>query len=93
ISSYETPSPSPSLTLPVRKRYRGTSELILDTNSRGDELGDEDTKEDEDNESSDANDERERSEDEGPGLEGREEKAVPEGQQQAVPAMDTTVGE
>ncbi|GKG43078.1 hypothetical protein Tco_0479762, partial [Tanacetum coccineum] len=23
-SSYETPSPSPSLTLPVRKRYRGT---------------------------------------------------------------------
>ncbi|GKD30873.1 hypothetical protein Tco_1241651 [Tanacetum coccineum] len=28
-SSYETPSPSS--TLPVRKRYRGTSELILDT--------------------------------------------------------------
>ncbi|GJR57659.1 hypothetical protein Tco_1499821 [Tanacetum coccineum] len=40
-SSYETPSPSPSLTLPVHKRYRGTSELILDTDSEGDELGDE----------------------------------------------------
>ncbi|GJW31726.1 hypothetical protein Tco_0051758 [Tanacetum coccineum] len=26
-SSYETPSPSSSLTLPIRKRYRGTSEL------------------------------------------------------------------
>ncbi|GKF09637.1 hypothetical protein Tco_0043861, partial [Tanacetum coccineum] len=32
-SSYETPLPSP--TLLVRKRYRGTSELILDTNSEG----------------------------------------------------------
>ncbi|GKD85419.1 hypothetical protein Tco_1356573, partial [Tanacetum coccineum] len=34
-SSYETPSPSASLasspTLPIRKRYRGTSEPILDT--------------------------------------------------------------
>ncbi|GKE86695.1 hypothetical protein Tco_1560437, partial [Tanacetum coccineum] len=30
-SSYETPSPSPSLTLPVQKRYQGTSELIEDT--------------------------------------------------------------
>ncbi|GKD21887.1 hypothetical protein Tco_1223590, partial [Tanacetum coccineum] len=30
-SSYETPSPSPSPTLPVWKRYRGTSELIEDT--------------------------------------------------------------
>ncbi|GJW01656.1 hypothetical protein Tco_1556907 [Tanacetum coccineum] len=74
-SSYETPSPS--LTLPVWKRYKGTSELILDTNSEGDELGDEDTDEDEEDESSDADDEREGSEDEGLGLEGSEEEAVP----------------
>nr|GFA86523.1 hypothetical protein [Tanacetum cinerariifolium] len=51
-SSYETPSPS--LTLPVRKRYR---------------------------------------EDEGPGLEGKEKEAVPEGQQQAVHFMDTVMNE
>nr|GEW17779.1 retrovirus-related Pol polyprotein from transposon TNT 1-94 [Tanacetum cinerariifolium] len=31
----------------VRKRYRGTSELILDTDSEGDELREEDTEEDE----------------------------------------------
>ncbi|GJW15617.1 hypothetical protein Tco_0019750 [Tanacetum coccineum] len=43
-SSYKTPLPS--LTLLVQKRYRGTSELILDTNSKGDELGDEDTNKD-----------------------------------------------
>ncbi|GKC44259.1 hypothetical protein Tco_1061981, partial [Tanacetum coccineum] len=56
------------------KRYRGTSELILDTDNEGDELGDEDIKEDE---SLDADDERERSndkghrlDDEGRGLEG-----------------------
>ncbi|GKF00669.1 hypothetical protein Tco_0027592, partial [Tanacetum coccineum] len=35
-SSYDS---SPSPTLPVRKRYRGTSELILNTDSKGDELG------------------------------------------------------
>ncbi|GJS78406.1 hypothetical protein Tco_0728287 [Tanacetum coccineum] len=35
-SSYKTPSPS--LTLPVRKRYRCTSELILDTETEDDEL-------------------------------------------------------
>nr|GEU92645.1 hypothetical protein [Tanacetum cinerariifolium] len=46
-SSYKTPSPSSSLTLSVQKRYRGTSELILDTDSEGDELGEEDTEEDE----------------------------------------------
>ncbi|GJS71444.1 hypothetical protein Tco_0704285 [Tanacetum coccineum] len=37
-SSYEIPSPSSSPTLLVRKRYRGTSKLILDTNSEGDEF-------------------------------------------------------
>nr|GEU55419.1 hypothetical protein [Tanacetum cinerariifolium] len=50
-SSYKTPSPS--LTLPVRKRYRGTFELILDIDSEGDDLGDEE------DESSDADDEKE----------------------------------
>ncbi|GKF87839.1 hypothetical protein Tco_0258716, partial [Tanacetum coccineum] len=30
-SSYETSSPSSSLTLPIRKRYHGTSELVEDT--------------------------------------------------------------
>ncbi|GKG18443.1 hypothetical protein Tco_0372741 [Tanacetum coccineum] len=52
-SSYETSSSS-SLTLLVRKRYRGTSELILDTDSKEDELGEEDNEEDK---SSDADDE------------------------------------
>ncbi|GJT53729.1 hypothetical protein Tco_0988783 [Tanacetum coccineum] len=56
-SSYETSSSS--LTLPVRKIYRGTSELILDTNSERDKLGEEDTKEDEEDESSDVHDKRE----------------------------------
>ncbi|GJV23829.1 hypothetical protein Tco_1376524 [Tanacetum coccineum] len=85
-SSYETPSPS--LTLLVRKRYRGTSELVLDTNIEGDKLGDEDAKD----EILDADDERERDDegrglddegrgldDKGLGLEGSEEEAVPEG--------------
>ncbi|GJV71892.1 hypothetical protein Tco_1491887 [Tanacetum coccineum] len=45
--SYETSSSSSSPALPVRKRYRGTSELILDTDSEEDEIGEEDTDEDE----------------------------------------------
>ncbi|GJS16064.1 hypothetical protein Tco_0410536 [Tanacetum coccineum] len=49
ISSYETPSPSSSLTLPIRKRYQGTSKLVENTMD----------------ESSDSNAEREGSEDEG----------------------------
>ncbi|GJQ89782.1 hypothetical protein Tco_0000921 [Tanacetum coccineum] len=40
-SSYETPSPSSSPTLPIWKRYRGTSELVEDTK---DESSDLDTK-------------------------------------------------
>nr|GEZ38904.1 hypothetical protein [Tanacetum cinerariifolium] len=56
-SFYETPSPYTPL--PVRKRYRGTSELILDTNSEGDELGDKDTNEDGDDKSLDLDDKRE----------------------------------
>ncbi|GKC26555.1 hypothetical protein Tco_1033849 [Tanacetum coccineum] len=49
-SSYETPSPSSSPTLLVRKRYGGTSELILDIDIEGEELGEEDTKENEEDE-------------------------------------------
>nr|GEU82301.1 hypothetical protein [Tanacetum cinerariifolium]GEY01625.1 hypothetical protein [Tanacetum cinerariifolium] len=78
-SSYETPSSSSSLTFLVRKRYRGTFELILDTDSERDELGDEDIEEDV---SLDADDERE-----------REKEAAPQGQQQAVSVVDTTVSE
>ncbi|GKD00038.1 hypothetical protein Tco_1170312, partial [Tanacetum coccineum] len=44
-SSYETSSSS-SPALPVRKRYRG-SELILDMDSKEDEIGEEDTDDDE----------------------------------------------
>ncbi|GJS38938.1 hypothetical protein Tco_0563981 [Tanacetum coccineum] len=74
-SSYETSLQS--LTLPVQKRYRGTYELILDTDSEGDELGDEDTKEDGEDKSSDTDEEREGSKDEGPGLEGRGRRLYP----------------
>ncbi|GKA69995.1 hypothetical protein Tco_0776059 [Tanacetum coccineum] len=46
-SSYETPSsstsPASSPTLPIRKRYGGTSESILDTKTEGDELEVEET--------------------------------------------------
>nr|GFA85919.1 hypothetical protein [Tanacetum cinerariifolium] len=67
-SSYETPSPSPPSTLLVRKRYRGIHELTLDTDSKGDELGDEDTDEGGEDEHSDANDERWGLDDESDGL-------------------------
>ncbi|GJU02105.1 hypothetical protein Tco_1112443 [Tanacetum coccineum] len=71
--SYETPSRSSSLTLPVRKRYRGTSELIEDTKGESSELdfkreGSEDGLEDED-----------------PGIE-EEEEAAPKGQ--SVPEQE-----
>ncbi|GKA45973.1 hypothetical protein Tco_0738769 [Tanacetum coccineum] len=66
-SSYETSSSS--LTLPGLKRYRGTSELILDTDSERDELAEEDTKEDE-------SDESQGLEGEGLGLEEEEEAAL-----------------
>ncbi|GJW12976.1 hypothetical protein Tco_0017109 [Tanacetum coccineum] len=74
-SSYEIPSPSSSLTLPIRKRYRGKLELVEDTKD----------------ESLDSDTEREGLENEGPGAE--EEEAAPEGPQQAVPVVDTTVDE
>ncbi|GJZ67832.1 zf-CCHC domain-containing protein [Tanacetum coccineum] len=68
-SLYKTSS-SPSPNLPGKKRYRGTSELILDTNIDEDKLGMEDTKDDDEDESSDADDERESQglDDEGHGL-------------------------
>ncbi|GKC83035.1 hypothetical protein Tco_1138752 [Tanacetum coccineum] len=101
-SSYESLSSSSSLALPVRKRYWGTSELILDTDSKGDELGDEDIEEDEsldvDDEGERLDDKDYRLDDEGHGLEDEglgleEEEAAPEGQQQAVPVVDTAASE
>ncbi|GKE51440.1 hypothetical protein Tco_1486596, partial [Tanacetum coccineum] len=87
-SSYET-STSSSLTLPVRKRYRGTSELILDTDSEGDESREEDTEEDESDGDHGLDDESQGLEDEELGLE--EEETAPEGQQQTVPVVDTAM--
>ncbi|GKE92729.1 hypothetical protein Tco_1573824 [Tanacetum coccineum] len=52
-SSYETSSPSSSLTFPIQKRYQGTSELVEDT----------------EDESLNSDTEREGLEDEGPGSE------------------------
>ncbi|GKC30942.1 hypothetical protein Tco_1038236 [Tanacetum coccineum] len=65
--SYES-SPSPSPTLPVRKRYRGTSDLILGTNNKGDELGDEEVSLNSDSGSEDAEDEGTATGDEDPCL-------------------------
>ncbi|GKG63115.1 hypothetical protein Tco_0638762, partial [Tanacetum coccineum] len=72
-----TPSPSSSPTFSIRKRYQGTSELVKDT----------------EDESLDLDNERDRSEDEGPGLEEGEEEAAPEGQQQVVPTVEITIDE
>ncbi|GKD45304.1 hypothetical protein Tco_1269949 [Tanacetum coccineum] len=92
-SSYETSSSSLSLTLPVRKRYRGTSELILDTDSEEDEIGEEDTDEDEGHgvgdEGHGLDDEGRSVKSDGLGLE-REEEAAPEGQQREVPVVRAT---
>nr|GEV97156.1 hypothetical protein [Tanacetum cinerariifolium]GEW09230.1 hypothetical protein [Tanacetum cinerariifolium] len=38
-SSYETPSPSSSSTLPKRKRYRSASELVEDTKDESSNSG------------------------------------------------------
>nr|GEU59631.1 hypothetical protein [Tanacetum cinerariifolium] len=91
ISSYETPSPSLSLTLIVRKRYRGTYELIKDTEG---ESSKPDSKRDgSEDESLDSDYERERVmgqglEDEGLGMQEEEEAAL-EGQYQAVLIVNT----
>ncbi|GJX30041.1 hypothetical protein Tco_0238120 [Tanacetum coccineum] len=90
-SSYETPSPSSPLTLPIRKRYRGTSELILDIETK-DESSDSDAEREGhglEDEVHGLDDEGHGLEDEGPGSE--EEEAAPEGQQQAVSVVDTAV--
>nr|GEZ21294.1 hypothetical protein [Tanacetum cinerariifolium] len=77
-SSYETPSPSSSSTLPIRKRYRGTIELILDTETEDDE-----------SEIEGASSGSKESKDESPDPEKEEEEVAPEGQHQAVSAVDT----
>ncbi|GKD49915.1 hypothetical protein Tco_1278891 [Tanacetum coccineum] len=64
-SSYES-SPSPSPTLPVWKRYKGTSELILGTDSEEDEDEEVEESSDSDSESEDAKDEGPATGDEGP---------------------------
>nr|GEU50826.1 hypothetical protein [Tanacetum cinerariifolium] len=66
-SSYDS---SPSPTYPVRKRYRGTSELILDTDSEEDE---------EVEESSDSNSKSKDAEDEGPTAEDEDPAVGDEG--------------
>ncbi|GJR97464.1 hypothetical protein Tco_0269638 [Tanacetum coccineum] len=99
-SSYKTPSSSSSLAFPVRKRYRGTSEPILDTDSEEDEIGEEGTDEDGlddeghglDDEGHSLDDEGRSVESDGLSLEGKEE-VVPEGQQRAASVMETAVGE
>nr|GEX81770.1 hypothetical protein [Tanacetum cinerariifolium] len=70
-SSYDS---SPSPTLPVQKRYRGTSELILGADSE--EI---DGSSDSDSESGDAEDEGPTAEDEGPTAEDEVPAAVDEG--------------
>ncbi|GKD99307.1 hypothetical protein Tco_1387291 [Tanacetum coccineum] len=89
-SSYETSSSSSSPTLPMRKRYIVTSQLILDTKSEGDELGEEDTNEDEEDESLDADDKRESQglDDEGHGL-GDEDHGLDD----EVPVVETAASE
>nr|GEV57834.1 uncharacterized mitochondrial protein AtMg00810-like [Tanacetum cinerariifolium] len=73
-SSYDS-SPSPAF--PVRKRYRGTSELILDTDIEGDKLGEDEDEEVE--ESLDSDSESEDVEDEGPTAEDKDPAAGDEG--------------
>ncbi|GKC60449.1 hypothetical protein Tco_1088047 [Tanacetum coccineum] len=88
-SSYETSSSLSSPALRARKRYRGTSKLILGTDSEEDEIRWEDGDEDEGH----GLDDEDRSiESDGLGLEG-EKEAVPEGHQQAALVVETAVGE
>ncbi|GKC11297.1 hypothetical protein Tco_1008079 [Tanacetum coccineum] len=82
-SSYETPSSS-SLTLPIRMRYRGTSELILDTEFEDESSDLDDEGEGSEDEGPGLDDEGHGLEDEGPGLKEEEVEAAHKGQQQAV---------
>nr|GEU35117.1 putative ribonuclease H-like domain-containing protein [Tanacetum cinerariifolium] len=83
-SFQETSSPSSSLTLPIRKRYQGTSELVEDTE---DESSDSDANIDgSDDESHGLDDEGYDLEEESHGSEEEEEEATPEGEG-SVPSM------
>ncbi|GKE54731.1 hypothetical protein Tco_1489887 [Tanacetum coccineum] len=84
-SPYES-SPSPSPTLPVRKRYRGMSELVLSTDSEADELGNEEDSLDSDSGSEGTEDEGPAAGDEDPGMRDEgfglgEDEAVPEAEE------------
>ncbi|GKC48847.1 hypothetical protein Tco_1071592, partial [Tanacetum coccineum] len=92
-SSYETPSPSSFPTLPIRKRYRGTSELIEDTEDESSDLDTEREGPGSEDEGLGSEDGGLGLEDEGPGSEEEDEEAVPEGQQQAVSVVDTAADE
>nr|GFB45356.1 hypothetical protein [Tanacetum cinerariifolium] len=99
-SYYKTPSPSSSPTLPIRKRYQGTSEIILDTETEDESLdsdAERDCLEDEGNGLEDhgpSSDEVGHGlEDEGPGSEELKEEAAHEGQQQVVLFVDTAIDE
>ncbi|GKD10435.1 hypothetical protein Tco_1190120, partial [Tanacetum coccineum] len=92
-SSYETPSPSSFLTLPIRKRYRGTSELVEDTEDESSDLNTKRGGPGSEDEGLGSEDEGLGLEDEGPGSEEEDEEAAPEGQQQAVSVVDTAVDE
>nr|GEW30879.1 hypothetical protein [Tanacetum cinerariifolium] len=73
---------SPSPTFLVWKRYRGTPELIVDTNSEGDELRDKDDVEEEDEEVEESSDSDSKSEDakeEGPTIEDEDPATGDEG--------------
>ncbi|GKC99414.1 hypothetical protein Tco_1169689, partial [Tanacetum coccineum] len=84
-SSYKTPSssasPASSPTFPIRKRYQGTSEPILDTKAEGN-----------DSKAKGTGSESEESEDEGPDSES-EEVTSKEQQQRTVPVEDTVEDE
>ncbi|GKD46038.1 hypothetical protein Tco_1270683, partial [Tanacetum coccineum] len=80
--------------LPVRKRYQGMSELILDTDNEEDEIGEEDTDEDEgyglDDEGHGLDDEGHGLDDEGHGLDNEDHSVESdglglEGEKEAVP--------
>ncbi|GKB62314.1 hypothetical protein Tco_0918500 [Tanacetum coccineum] len=96
-SPYES-LPSPSPTLPVRKRYRGTSELVLSTDSEANELGDEEDSLDSESGSEGAEDKGPAAGDEDPGMRDEgfglgEDEDVPKGQQRAASVVEIAVGE
>ncbi|GKC11558.1 hypothetical protein Tco_1008340 [Tanacetum coccineum] len=97
-SSYETPSPSSSPTLPVRKRdQRMRVRIRMMRERESHDLDDESNGLDDEGHGLDdkghgLDDKGHGLEDEGPGME-EEEEAAPEGQQQAVLVVDTAASE